>query len=86
MSYFRWPKWLCRVALFCKSLTASGDPVGGSACAARMTLGIAEKWVLQRRAIAVLCQKTGEKTIPGVNSFLSELFVTNGWLKRPKNC
>jgi len=67
MSYFRWPKWLCRVALFCKSLTASGDAVGGSVCEARMTFGIAEGWVLQWRAMAVLCQNTEEKTIFGVN-------------------
>jgi hypothetical protein len=48
-------------------LTASGDAVGGSVCEARMTLGIAEGWVLQWRAMAVLCQNTEEKTIFGVN-------------------
>jgi hypothetical protein len=52
---------------------------------ARMTVGISEKWILQERSIGVLLQNIGGKTIFEVNSFLSELFVTNGWLKRSKN-
>jgi len=49
-----------------------------------MKLGAAEKWVLQWRAIVVICQNTEKKTILGVNPSFFRAFRDKRLVEKAK--